>query len=69
MAFTITPLAGIDLVNLANTNTNSAGTSIPTIVPVGAKYSVLMVFVMFLHKLALLLLHRPPLVQLTHQHL
>ena len=37
MAYTITPLAGIELVNLANTNPNSAGTSIPTIGPVGAE--------------------------------
>jgi len=37
MAYTITPLAGIDLVNLANTNTNSAGTNIATIGPLGAE--------------------------------
>ena len=37
MAYTITPLAGIDLVNLASTNPNSAGTNIATIGPLGAE--------------------------------
>jgi hypothetical protein len=37
MAFTITPLAGIDLVNLAQVTPNSAGVSIPTIGPLGAE--------------------------------
>ena len=37
MAFTITPLAGIDLVNLAQVNLNSAGVAIPTEGPLGAE--------------------------------
>ena len=37
MAFTITPLAGVDLVNLAQTNPNSAGTAVPTFGPLGAE--------------------------------
>ena len=37
MAFTITPLAGIDLVNLAQVNLNSAGSPVPTIGPLGAE--------------------------------
>ena len=37
MAFTITPLAGVDLANTAQTNLNSAGTSIPTFGPTGAE--------------------------------
>ena len=37
MAYTITPLAGIDLYNVANTNPNSAGTTIPTFGPTGAE--------------------------------
>ena len=37
MAYTITPLAGIDLSNVANTNPNSAGTAIPTFGPTGAE--------------------------------
>ena len=37
MAFTITPLAGIDLYNTAQTNPNSAGTAVPTIGPTGAE--------------------------------
>jgi hypothetical protein len=37
MAYTITPLAGIDLNNLAQTNPNSAGTAVPTIGPLGAE--------------------------------
>jgi len=37
MAFTITPLSGIDLYNTAQTNPNSAGTAIPTFGPTGAE--------------------------------
>ena len=37
MAFTITPLAGIDLSNNAQTNPNSAGTAVPTFGPTGAE--------------------------------
>ena len=37
MAFTITPLAGVDLVNLAQTNPNSAGTAVATFGPLGAE--------------------------------
>ena len=37
MAYSVTPIAGIDLVSLANTNLNSAGTAIPTFGPTGAE--------------------------------
>ena len=37
MAYSITPTAGIDLVNLTNTNTNSAGTAIPVNGPLGSE--------------------------------
>ena len=37
MAYSITPTAGIDLTNLTNTNTNSAGTAIPVNGPLGAE--------------------------------
>ena len=37
MAFTVLPIAGVDLVNLAATNPNSAGTSIATFGPLGAE--------------------------------
>ena len=37
MAYTITPLIGIDFNNIVTTNTNSAGTAIPTIGPLGAE--------------------------------
>ena len=37
MAYTITPLAGIDLANVTNTNLNSAGTAIATFGPTGAE--------------------------------
>ena len=37
MAFTITPIAGVDLANLAQTNPNSAGTSVATFGPLGAE--------------------------------
>jgi hypothetical protein len=35
MAYSVTPLAGIDLYNTANTNPNSAGVAIPTEGPLG----------------------------------
>lgn len=35
MAYSVTPLSGIDLVSLAQTNLNSAGTAVPTIGPLG----------------------------------
>lgn len=37
MAYTITPLAGIDLANVTTTNLNSAGTAIATFGPTGAE--------------------------------
>ena len=37
MAFTITPLSGIDLYNTAQTNPNSAGVAVPTFGPTGAE--------------------------------
>ena len=37
MAYTITPLIGIDFNNTVTTNTNSAGTAVPTIGPLGAE--------------------------------
>jgi hypothetical protein len=37
MAFTITPLAGIDFNNIVTTNLNSAGTAVPTFGPLGAE--------------------------------
>ena len=37
MAFTINPLAGIDLVNLGQVNLNSASVAIPTEGPLGAE--------------------------------
>ena len=37
MAYSITPTAGIDLVNLTETNTNSAGTAIPVNGPLGSE--------------------------------
>ena len=37
MAFTITPLAGIDLVNLAQVNLNSVGVAVPTEGPIGSE--------------------------------
>ena len=37
MAFTITPLAGVDLANVTATNPNSAGTSVATFGPIGAE--------------------------------
>jgi len=35
MAYSVTPIAGIDLNNVANYNLNSAGTAIPTVGPLG----------------------------------
>ena len=35
MAYSLLPIAGIDLVSLANTNLNSAGVAIPTEGPLG----------------------------------
>lgn len=35
MAYSVTPLSGIDLVSTVQTNPNSAGTSVPTIGPLG----------------------------------
>lgn len=37
MAYTITPLIGIDFNNTVTTNLNSAGTAVPTIGPLGAE--------------------------------
>jgi len=37
MAYSITPTAGIDLVSLVNTNTNSAGVAIPVNGPLGSE--------------------------------
>ena len=37
MAYTSTPLIGIDFNNIVNTNLNSAGTAVPTIGPLGAE--------------------------------
>ena len=37
MAYTITPLSGVNLVSTTTTNTNSAGTAIPTFGPLGAE--------------------------------
>jgi len=37
MAYSVTPISGIDLVSLAQTNPNSAGTAIPTIGPLGTQ--------------------------------
>lgn len=35
MAYSVNPIAGIDLNNIANYNLNSAGTAIPTVGPLG----------------------------------
>jgi hypothetical protein len=35
MAYSVTPLSGIDLASLVQTNPNSAGTAVPTIGPLG----------------------------------
>lgn len=37
MAYSITPLSGINLVSTTTTNPNSAGTAIPTFGPLGAE--------------------------------
>ena len=37
MAYTVLPIAGVDLNNVTNTNTNSAGTAIATFGPLGAE--------------------------------
>jgi hypothetical protein len=37
MAYSVTPLSGIDLASLAQTNPNSDGTAIPTIGPLGTQ--------------------------------
>ena len=37
MAYTITPLIGVDFNNIVNTNLNSAGTAVPTFGPLGAE--------------------------------
>jgi len=37
MAFTVLPIAGVDLSNVTNTNLNSAGTAIATFGPLGAE--------------------------------
>ena len=37
MAYSVLPIAGIDLSNVTNTNLNSAGTAIPTFGPIGAE--------------------------------
>ena len=35
MAYSVTPLAGIDLVSVVNTNLNTAGTAVPIVGPLG----------------------------------
>lgn len=35
MAYSVTPLSGIDLTSIVTTNLNSAGTAVPTIGPLG----------------------------------
>ena len=35
MAYSVTPLAGLDLTNIVNTNLNSAGTAVPVVGPLG----------------------------------
>jgi len=37
MAYTVLPIAGVDLNNVTNTNSNSAGTAIATFGPLGAE--------------------------------
>ena len=37
MAYSVTPLSGIDLVNVTTTNPNSAGTATPTFGPLGTE--------------------------------
>jgi len=37
MAYSVTPLIGVDLNNIVPTNTNSAGTAVPTFGPLGTQ--------------------------------
>lgn len=37
MAYSVTPLIGVDLNNVVTTNTNSAGTAVPTFGPLGTQ--------------------------------
>lgn len=37
MAYSVLPISGVDLVNTTTTNTNSAGTAVPTFGPLGAE--------------------------------
>lgn len=37
MAYSVTPLIGVDLNNIVVTNTNSAGTAVPTFGPLGTQ--------------------------------
>ena len=37
MAYSVTPIAGIDLVNLGQVNLNSAGVAVPTEGPIGSE--------------------------------
>ena len=37
MAYTVTPIIGVDFNNIVNTNTNSAGTAVPTFGPLGTE--------------------------------
>ena len=37
MAYSVLPIAGVDLVNTTNTNLNSAGTAVPVFGPLGAE--------------------------------
>lgn len=37
MAYTVTPVIGTDFNNIVTTNTNSAGTAVPTFGPLGAE--------------------------------
>lgn len=37
MAYTVTPVIGTDFNNIVNTNTNSAGTAVPTFGPLGTE--------------------------------
>lgn len=37
MAYSVTPLSGIDLSSIVNTNPNSAGVAIPTVGPLGTQ--------------------------------
>jgi hypothetical protein len=37
MAYSVLPISGVDLYNTTTTNTNSAGTAVPTFGPLGAE--------------------------------